>query len=184
MLLSKPTIRRIVGSGLVKLIEELDVKPNFIAGTMSAGIPWATIVATKMNLPMVYIRDKPKDHGLMNQIEGLDSTQDFSGAKVIVIEDLISTGGSSAKAVQAVIDAKGDVLACISIFNYGFPEAQQLFAELDPPCKVRSLITYPKLIDQAKSLGYLKSSEVEMLKDWDNNPKGWGEKNGFPKIEK
>jgi orotate phosphoribosyltransferase len=185
MLLVIPETRPMVVAALARSIVLNRMIPlDFIAGTSTAGIPWAAILAHELALPMVYIRDKPKDHGLRNQIEGLDSTKDFDGDKVLVIEDLISTGGSSAKAVEAVQQAKGNVEYCMSIFNYGFPDAQKLFANLTPPCKVMSLITYPMLLEEAIRINYLQPEQIDILKDWSEDPFGWGKKHGFPKIEK
>ncbi|MCX6823179.1 MAG: orotate phosphoribosyltransferase [candidate division SR1 bacterium] len=184
MLLAYPETRKMVIRGLQCLLSNEGIQPEWIAGTMSAGIPWGESLADKLELPYGYIRDKPKDHGLKNRIEGLPSDKDFQGAKVVVVEDLISTGNSSANAVQAVQDANGNVYSCVSIFNYGFPEAQKLFADLTPPCKVQSLITYPMLLKEAMLAKYLTIDQVRMLKDWSEKPFEWGEKNGFPKIEK
>jgi len=184
MLLALPGTRSMVVAGLSKLLKNEGIQPQVIAGTATAGIPWGAMLAYDLELPFAYIRDKPKDHGLKNRIEGMDSDKDFNNAKVIVVEDLISTGGSSANAVQAAQEAKGNVYSCLSIFNYGFPEAQQLFANLTPPVMVQSLITYPRLLEEAVKVNYLKPDQIEMLKDWSKSPLEWGAKNGFPKVEK
>lgn len=184
MLLAYPGTRPMVIAGLHRLLKYEGIQPEYIAGTATAGIPWGAVLAHELELPFAYIRDKPKDHGLMNRIEGLDSDKDFNNAKVIVVEDLISTGGSSANAVQAAQEAKGNVYSCLSIFNYGFPEAQQLFADLKPPVMVQSLITYPLLLEEAVKVNYLNHSQIEMLQDWSEKPFEWGAKHGFPKVEK
>ena len=184
MLLAHPEIRTMVVAGLYRLLRNEGIQPQVIAGTATAGIPWGAILAHELGLPFAYIRDKPKDHGLKNRIEGLDSDKDFNNAKVVVVEDLISTGSSSANAVEAAQQANGNIYSCLSIFNYGFPEAQKLFANLTPSCMVQSLITYPILLEEAVRVNYLKSEQIDMLSDWSNNPLQWGENNGFPKVEK
>jgi orotate phosphoribosyltransferase len=109
MLLAYPGTRPMVIAGLHRLLKYEGIQPEYIAGTATAGIPWGAVLAHELELPFAYIRDKPKDHGLMNRIEGLDSDKDFNNAKVIVVEDLISTGGSSANVVQAAQEAKGNL---------------------------------------------------------------------------
>jgi orotate phosphoribosyltransferase len=107
--LAYPGTRPMVIAGLHRLLKYEGIQPEYIAGTATAGIPWGAVLAHELELPFAYIRDKPKDHGLMNRIEGLDSDKDFNNAKVIVVEDLISTGGSSANVVQAAQEAKGNL---------------------------------------------------------------------------
>ena len=184
MLLAHPETRAMVVAGLFKLLNNEGIQPQIIAGTATAGIPWAAILAHELGLPFVYIRDKAKDHGLRNRIEGLDSDKDFNDAKVVVVEDLMSTGLSSVDAVESAQEAKGNVYSCLSIFNYGFPEAQNLFASLTPPCMVQSIITYPMLLEQAVQVNYLQPEQIQLLENWSKNPKQWGENNGFPKIER
>lgn len=142
------------------------------------------LLANELELPFIYIRDKPKDHGLRNQIEGIDAEKDLGGRKVLLIEDLISTGGSSAKAVQAIRDANGICSHCFSIFDYGPDKAKSAFNELDPKCEVKSILTYDVLIKTALEVKYLDSSHCSMLDEWREDPFNWGEKHGFPKVEK
>jgi len=184
MLLYYPEYRGLVVNGFKEIIDKENIEFDVIAGTSTAGIPHATILADLLNKPLIYIRDKPKDHGLKNQIEGLDADKDLAGKKVIVIEDLISTGGSSAKAVQAVRDAKGEVEYCLSIFSYGLDKAKTEFDILSEKTKVRSILTYDVLLETAKEINYLTPIQIELLADWRKDPFNWGEKNGFPKIEK
>ncbi|MBS3093253.1 orotate phosphoribosyltransferase [Candidatus Pacearchaeota archaeon] len=157
---------------------------QFIAGTSTAGIPWASILSDRRKKPLIYIRDKPKDHGLKNQIEGIDAEADLNNHRGYVIEDLISTGGSSAKAVQAVRNAKGNCNHCFSIFNYGLDKSIEEFDKLDPICKVKSLLTYENLLDIAKETKYINEDKIKALEEWRADPFGWGEKNGFPRVEK
>lgn len=184
MFLSFPEHRQLIVDGFKQLIVEEGISYDIIAGTSTAGISPGTSLADRLNHPFIYIRDKPKDHGLKNQIEGIDAEKDLGGKRVIVIEDLISTGGSSAMAVQAVRDANGKANYCLSIFNYGLDKAVQAFDSLDPKCEVRSLLTYDVLLEVAKETGYLTKEQVKLLEEWRVDPFEWGEKHGFPKVEK
>ena len=127
-----------------------------IAGTSTAGISPATSLADFLQAPLIYVRDKPKDHGLKNQIEGVADDKDLGGRRVILIEDLVSTGGSSCKAVQAIRNAKGNIDSCIAIFSYEFDVAKGMFRgdvpfdteghKLQKPCNLYPLLTYSKLL--------------------------------------
>jgi orotate phosphoribosyltransferase len=139
-----------------------------IAGTATAGIPHAAWVADKLGLPMAYIRDKAKGHGKQNQIEGLIAP----GQKVIVIEDLISTGGSSIKAAQAVQEAGGVPLAVLAIFSYELDRAVDAFAAADIP--LQSLSNYSTLIDVALAQGTIADSDVALLQSWRKDPAAFG----------
>jgi orotate phosphoribosyltransferase len=139
-----------------------------IAGTATAGIPHAAWVADKLGLPMAYIRDKAKGHGKQNQIEGLIAP----GQKVIVIEDLISTGGSSIKAAQAVQEAGGEALAVLAIFSYELDRATQAFADAKLP--LQSLSNYTTLIDVALAHGKIAASDVDLLHSWRKDPAAFG----------
>ena len=108
--------------------------------------------------------------------------QGLDGKSVIVVEDLISTGGSTKKAIEAVRQAGGDVKHCISIFDYGFPESAKLFEEIN--CKLISLITFEDVWQTALKANYLTEEQVAICADWQKDPWGWGEKHGFPKVEK
>ena len=103
---------------------------------------------------------------------------------MVVIEDLISTGGSSARAVEAVREANGAADWCLSIFSYGLEKAAEQFATLDPPCEFTSLLTFPTLLDVAGSGDFLTDEQISLLEAWREDPFGWGEKHGFPKVEK
>ena len=183
LFLQEKRYRDLITAGFNQIIEDEKIPYDIIAGTSTAGIPHATSLANFLNTPMIYIRDKPKAHGLKNQIEGIDAESDLQRKKVIVIEDLVSTGGSSARAVQAVRDANGDSNYCLSIFNYGLGKAINAFNELDPMCNVRSLLEYDTLLETAKEMDYLDSKQIKLLEKWREDPFGWGEKNGFPKVE-
>ncbi len=179
-----PGLRDLIIGGFEQLISDEGIQYEVIAGTSTSGIPWGAFLARELACPFVYIRDKPKDHGLKNQIEGIDAEKDLEGRKVVVIEDLISTGGSSANAVQAVRDANGEANWCLSIFDYGLDKAVEEFANLNPRCNIRSLLTYDTLLDIAKGIGYLTEEQIGMLQEWRADPFNWGEKHGFPKVER
>jgi orotate phosphoribosyltransferase len=183
MFLFRPETRKTIARGLADIIEEEGISPEVVAGTATAGIPHGALLADRLALPFIYIRDKPKGHGLRNRIEGIDAESDLGGKRVVVIEDLISTGGSSARAVEAVREANGSCDWCLSIFSYGLEKAAEQFAALDPACEFRSLLTFPVLLDVARSGGYLSGEQIELLADWRKDPFGWGAKHGFPKVE-
>ncbi len=182
--------RLLIINGFVNLIEIIDTfNQNYreqkeIAGTSTAGIPWATLLAQRLRLPMIYVRDKSKDHGLKNQIVGIDSESDLNGSNVILIEDLISTGGSSVNAVQTIRNANGVCNYCLSVFNYGLDKAVNEFNRLNPRCNVKSILTYNTLLDVVKEENYVNESQIKALEEWRIDPFGWGENHGFPKIDK
>lgn len=195
MFLSWPNKRRLITDAFESIIKGEDIPYNIIAGTSTAGISPGTSLADRLIASFIYIRDKPKDHGLKNQIEGIDAESDLDGRDVVVIEDLISTGGSSVNAVQAVRDANGKCNYCLSIFNYGLDEAKEMFEGkraydkdgtkfLKEPCNVRSLLTYDVLLEVAKETGYLDKEQIKLLEEWRADPKNWGANHGFPKVEK
>lgn len=182
MFLSNPNHRRIIAEGFLEVIRREQVPYDIIAGTSTAGIAPATTLADLLKAPLIYVRDKPKDHGLKNQIEGIDAESDLGRRCVVLVEDLISTGGSSVKAVSAIRQANGVINYCLSIFNYGFEEAAKLFREID--CNVHSLLTYGLLLEVAKETDYVTEEQIALLKEWRANPFEWGEKHGFPKVER
>lgn len=183
MFLFDPEARRTIARGLADIVEEEGIAPEVVAGTATAGIPHGALLADLLDLPYIYIRDKPKAHGLKNRIEGLDADSDLGGRKVVVIEDLISTGGSSARAVEAVREANGIANWCLSIFSYGLDKADEQFAALDPPCAFTSLLTFPLLLDVARTGGLLSDEQIAVLDEWRQDPFGWGEAHGFPKVD-
>lgn len=166
--LSFPEVRNYIANTFAELIKTSYPEAQVIAGTATAGIPHAAWVADKLNLPMAYIRDKAKGHGKQNQIEGIISP----GQKVIVIEDLISTGGSSIKAAQAVEEAGGEVLAVLAIFSYELDRATEGFAAAGVP--LQSLSNYTTLIDVALSQGKIAESDVALLQSWRKDPASFG----------
>jgi len=184
MFLTYPGYRELMLNAFKELLQSEGISFDIIAGTSTSGIPPATTLADSLGKPLIYVRDKPKSHGLKNQIEGIDAESDLQGKEVLLIEDLISTGGSSAKAVQAIRDANGVCKYCISIFTYGLGKANNAFEELEEHCEVRSLLTYDMLLNVAKQIGYMDAPQIEMLAEWRQDPFNWGEKHGFPKVIK
>lgn len=166
--LSYPEIRNEIRDGFVKLIIEKYGKPDVIAGVATGAIAIGALVAEAMNLPFIYVRPQPKEHGLGNMIEGEIPVN----KNVVVIEDLISTGKSSLKAVEALRNANVNVLGMLAIFTYGFQLAEQNFNEAK--VTLNTLSNYEALIQNALETGYIKESDIEALKQWRLNPQDWG----------
>lgn len=168
--LSFPKIRTYIRQQLGKAIIEQFGKPDVIAGVATAGIPQGVLVAQDLGLPFVYVRAEAKSHGMNNQIEGFIE----SGQSVVVIEDLISTGGSSLKAVKA-LKAKGcEVKGMAAIFTYGFPVAEQNFR--DEKCQAVTLCDYETLVSQALKLNHVSPEDLHSLREWRESPDTWGKK--------
>lgn len=144
---------------------------DMVAGVATAGIPHGALIADRLKKPFIYIREKAKSHGRQNQIEGMPHG-DTEGLKVLIIEDLISTGGSSLKAVEAVREAGMEVVGVLAIFTYGFEKAVSMFREAN--CRFDTLSNYDILIAQAIENEYIKPEEMETLKAWRLSPETWG----------
>lgn len=166
--LSYPEIRKLIAQTFVKTIKEKYGTPDAIAGVATGAIAVGMLVAEEMQLPFIYVRPKPKEHGLGNMIEGEVPT----GKKVVVIEDLISTGKSSLSAVKALRQADIDVLGMVAIFTYGFDTADQNF--IDAKVELTTLSNYDVLIDTALSTGYVQETDLHTLKQWRLDPGNWG----------
>jgi len=168
LLMSYPAERKKIIDFLTQKIMENKINADVIAGTESAGIPWAAWVADKLNLPMIFVRKKSKDHGKENRIEGkLDKDQ-----HVIVIEDLVSTGGSSLAAVEAVREAGGNVIACLAIFTYEMESAEKNFKASN--CPLLCLSSFSTLVSVAVDSGRLNESDKDMVMKWIKAPEEWG----------
>ncbi|MGO4497027.1 orotate phosphoribosyltransferase [Paenibacillus sp. 2RAB27] len=166
--MSHPAIRDAIADGFVALIKEKFPEAEVVAGTATAGIPHAAWVAQKLGLPMIYIRDKAKGHGKENLIEGTVKP----GQKVIVIEDLISTGGSSLKAAVAVKDAGAEALGVLAIFSYQLDKATDAFAAAEMP--LHTLSNYSTLLEVALEKGKIQQTDMELLRSWRVNPSAYG----------
>ncbi|MBO1208818.1 orotate phosphoribosyltransferase [Mammaliicoccus sciuri] len=158
--LAYPEIRENIYQGLIQLIKEHAQDVEIISGTATAGIPHAAFVADQLKLPMSYVRSKSKGHGKGNQIEGALS----KGKKVVVIEDLISTGGSSINAVETLIEDGAEVLGVFAIFTYGINKAEEAFKEINVP--FYTLSNYDELISVAEKEGYIENKDIKTLKAW------------------
>lgn len=166
--LSFPKIRTFIKEELAALIKEKFRNVEGIAGVATAGIPQAALIADYLSLPMLYVRSKPKGHGRENMIEGsMDE-----GANLVVIEDLISTGGSSLKAVEALKDAGFKVAGLLAIFTYGFDLAEKNFKEADVP--FYTLSSYNALLEKALQKKYIEEGALTSLQSWRSDPAKWG----------
>ncbi len=165
--LSFPEIRTFIRDSFVEEISKSFNSPDVIAGVATGAIAQGVLVAEKMGIPFVYVRSASKSHGLENLIEGVVE----AGQKVVVIEDLISTGGSSLKAVNALREAGCEILGMAAIFSYGFPQAIRNFT--DTNCKLITLSNYSVLLEQALESGYISKKEADLLAEWRNDPENW-----------
>ena len=167
-ILSYPETRTFVRDRFVDIIRSKYPQAEVIAGVATGAIAMGALVAEVLGLPFIYIRSAPKGHGLENLIEGVM----HKGQKVVVVEDLISTGGSSLNAAEAVVKAGGNVLGMVAIFTYGFPHAIENFAKAG--IELTTLSNYHTLIETAVSLNEVSTSQVETLMKWRENPSEWG----------
>ena len=166
--LSFPEVRSYIRDSFVALVNEHYPEAEVVAGVATGAIAHGVLVAEKLGLPFIYVRSEAKEHGLGNQIEG----SFVPGQKVVVVEDLISTGGSSLGAVRALREAGCHVLGMAAIFTYEFKKASDGFAA--EKCELYTLSNYSILIETAVSSGYIGTSEVETLKRWRMDPSVWG----------
>lgn len=165
--LSFPRLRNFVKTEICHTIAEQFPEVEAIAGVATGAIAQGALVAEELGLPFAYVRSKPKDHGLANLIEG----ELVPGAKVVVIEDLISTGGSSLKAVEALREHGCEVVGMVASYTYGFPVAEQAFA--DAKVKLVTLTDYEHVVEQAVATGYIRPEDVEVLHEWRKDPAHW-----------
>ncbi|MCA6073896.1 orotate phosphoribosyltransferase [Fulvivirga sedimenti] len=165
--LSYPDIRSMIRENLSELIRLRFPDASVIAGVATAGIPQGVLVADSLDLPFVYVRSKPKGHGMENMIEGKVE----AGQKVVLVEDLVSTGGSSLKAAQALIEAGVEVLGMVGIFTYGFDVAKSNFETANIPLICLSSYTY--LLEEALDRDYIKEDQLKSLHTWRTDPANW-----------
>lgn len=165
--LSYPVVRSYIKENLVRAIRLNFPRVDCIAGVATAGIPQGALVADMMGLPFVYVRPKPKEHGMGNLIEGKVE----KGARVVLVEDLISTGGSSLKAAQAMQEAGCKVIGMVAIFTYGFETAEKNFAEAGIPLVCLSDFTH--LLQQAVDQKFLDENQLVYVKSWRLDPANW-----------
>ena len=160
--MSYPSIRREIAAGMVEVIKEKYPAVEVIAGTATAGIPHAAWVSELLDLPMIYVRDSAKKHGKTNQIEG----RVLEGQKVVIIEDLISTGLSSLKVAKALREAGAEVLGVVAIFSYELTKAHEAFSQSE--VKYVTLTNYPALVEEAVASNVIHQDDVEKLLEWRN----------------
>ena len=165
--LSFPRLRSMVKLALANAVMEHFMEADTVAGVATGAIAQGALVADELELPYIYVRPKPKDHGMGNQIEG----QLKDGARVVVVEDLISTGGSSLKAVDALRKARADVVGMVASFTYGFPVAEEAFRQAG--VKLITLTDYQHVIAEAAKTGYVSTEDLELLARWRENPAEW-----------
>jgi orotate phosphoribosyltransferase len=165
--LSFPYVRDFIKSEMSSVIFERFPTAEVLAGVATAGIPWGALAADQLKLPYIYVRPKPKEHGLGNQIEGVYE----KGQKVLVIEDLISTGKSSLEVVEVLRKAEVEVIGMVSIFNYGFEVAKNAFEKAGVP--YISLTNYPTLIELAVEKGIVSADHQNTLLNWSKDPANW-----------
>jgi orotate phosphoribosyltransferase len=166
-ILSKPFLRDFIKSELCNVVFEKFAGAQLVAGVATAGIAWGAMVADQLKLPFIYVRPKPKEHGLGNQIEG----EFTSGQKAVVIEDLISTGKSSLQVVDVLKQNGVETVGMVSIFNYQFDVANEAFERAKVP--YYSLTNYPSLLTLAEQKGIIRAEDEEILLKWRSDPANW-----------
>ena len=165
--LSFPSLRSFVKLELCHAVQQNFPEAEAVAGVATGAIAQGALVADQLGLPFSYVRPKPKDHGMGNQIEG----EVKKGAKVVVVEDLISTGGSSLKAVQALRDYGVEVVGMVASFTYGFPVAEEAFREAG--VRLLTLSDYEHVVSEAAKTGYIREEDMPVLAEWRKNPGEW-----------
>ena len=165
--LSYPEVRTLIKTELAEAIRTSFEVPDVIAGVATGAIAQGALVADLLGLPFVYIRPVAKDHGMGNQIEG----ELPEGSRVLVVEDLISTGGSSLKAVEAIRRVGSSVLGMVAVYTHGFPQAEEAFASAD--VRLHTLSNYDAVISQALATGYISANDEALLKEWRRDPVAW-----------
>jgi len=173
MLLGNASHRTLIAEGMQAIIQKENVRVDTVAGVATAGIPHATSLANLIQLPLIYVRSSPKEHGMKNQVEGILKP----GQAVVVVEDLISTGGSALKAVDTVREAGGVVEHCFGIFGYGFPEAKERFEKSQ--CQLHTLLDLDSLLQLAVKEGRISPEEKQVVDIWRKSPFDWGKQQGF-----
>lgn len=173
VIIAYPEKRKEIRDLYIEAINESGVEFEIVAGTATAGIPHAAWIAEKLELPMIYVRGKAKDHGKENLVEGIIK----QGQKAIVIEDLVSTGESSINSVRAIQNAGGEVTTVFSIITYGIKKGEKNFSENN--LELISLTDFKTVVEQAVEMNYVNESEKELVLDWISDPGGWAKRRGL-----
>ncbi|MCF0197847.1 MAG: orotate phosphoribosyltransferase [Bacteroidaceae bacterium] len=165
--LAYPSLRTFVKIELARIVAERYPEAEVVAGVATGAIAQGALVAEELGLPFVYVRPKPKDHGMGNQIEG-----DLKpNAKVVVIEDLISTGGSSLKAVDALREAGAEILGMVASYTYGFPVAAEAFAAKN--VELTTLTNFQAVVEMAQQTGFITEADIPTINEWRKDPANW-----------
>ncbi len=172
LIISYPKEREIIVNFLIEEIKRIGI-PDVVAGTATAGIPHAAFVAQRLKIPMVYVRSQPKDHGKGNQVEGLIK----KGQKVIVVEDLISTAGSSVRVIEALRKIGAKVTDELAIFTYGLKESRDNLKKAK--VSLHALTDLGSVAKAAVKKGFMKEEQVSIILEWSKDPRGWGKKMGL-----
>lgn len=165
--LSYPEIRIIIRDQFTNLVNDRFESVEAIAGIATGAIAHSALIAEALGLPLLYVRPAPKNHGLLNLIEG----EVISNQRIVIVEDLVSTGGSSLKAVKALRDSNCNILGMIAIFSYEFASTIKRFK--DARCKLYTLCNFKVLVESAMESGYIKPEEIKLLEQWHKNPEKW-----------
>ena len=166
-IISVPSLRSYVADAITEKVRSLYPEADVVAGVATGAIAHGALVADRLGKPFIYVRSKPKDHGTGSQVEGMLAP----GAKVVVIEDMVSTGKSSLEAVDALRQAGAEVLGMIAIFTYGFDLAAERFAEKHVP--LNTLSDYNAIVEVARETGYIKEEYYDILREWRSSPSTW-----------
>lgn len=173
VIIGYPEKRREIRDFYIEAIKDSGISFDVVAGTATAGIPHAAWIAEKLELPMIYVRGKAKDHGKENLVEGIIN----HGQKAIVIEDLVSTGESSINSVNAIKEAGGEVSHVFSIINYGIKKATENFNS--NKLTLISLTDFGTVLQEAEKMGYINEGEKQIIGEWISDPESWGKKHGY-----
>lgn len=173
VLMGYPEERNQIRDLYIEAINQSGTEYDLIAGTATAGIPHAAWIAEKLDLPMIYVRGKAKDHGKENMVEGIIN----EGQKAVVIEDLVSTGESSINSVKAIRSAGADVSHVFSIITYGLENADENFKSHD--LELISLTNFETVVEEAKKMGYINEEQTQIVLDWISDPSGWAKKHNL-----
>lgn len=174
LFLSDPWARRYIVEEMEKVIREKSFDPDVIVGVATGGIPYATLLAERLEAPLAYVRSSAKGHGAGKRLEGVPE-ETLGGKKCIVIEDLFSTGGSSASAVECVREFGGAVNHCLAVFSYGFDKIAERFGAMAPPCEPIALLKFDELLEVAMKKGFITDEENRLLTLWREAPFEWGQ---------
>lgn len=173
VLLSFPKQRSIIRDHFIAKLKSAGIDPDAVCGIATAGISWAALIAEALGKPMAYVRSDKKSHGKENKIEGKLS----QGSSVLMVEDLVTTGGSSLAGVETVRGSGCVVSVCAAIFWYETSVAKNAFETAD--CRLLTLTSFSCLVRQAKAMGVIDDAQVRLLLDWNSDPQGWGARHGF-----